>query len=693
MPLQSSSRPLAEQAAQSAEAIIFELLGTPHPLELLSRLGVVWARLGSPERAQNAFSAATATLSGMLCDDTHGARLAIKNSCTLLATAIALSGKADQARQLIATTQCIDRDTVLQRVANRCIDAGHLHEALALTVAIHDPTTQGMVLEGLAKEADARRQFALRDQAIPRIRNPLRRADTLYHIARGRLENRAFAEAHALLREATQAVRATRKLPERTEWLIKLAAAQMEAQAPQNALPLLAEAERLLPKLEPYTRVRVGCQLVQDWARAGQHARAQQLLQQLTPLTKQVSTQARDFLHHFFTEAHASLGNYTQAEQSVRRIRDTSLRADAWLHLTRVLLEANRLSEAARIVRLAHEAALKAGRDGYLVVARLIEHEQYEMLTQLLVSQNWSRLKGSQAAILSRLIEKGQWSLAASYAPQVESKRERERVYLSLARDRVRQGDWGRAQEFLLQVESPLGRFWGYWSLAMERPAEAQSLIPTLESLVNRIEPPRARATALLGMAFTHIRLDKKAVANASLEQAATILASLQLWSVERAIYLSLLILGWARCELSHRATETLRSLVEDAELQRELGAPFTVRCLAELGSSQVVIAAAPTVEQLRGAEFGDQYAWASALLTIAEVSLGIPPSSDAEVFLSPLLSSFMTQLTGAEAFDPYNLTLPLFTGDTPDVDTQGRYPRNRDTCTHERAHEQPRDK
>jgi hypothetical protein len=37
MPQQTPSRPLAEQAAQLAEAIIFELLGTPRPLELLSR--------------------------------------------------------------------------------------------------------------------------------------------------------------------------------------------------------------------------------------------------------------------------------------------------------------------------------------------------------------------------------------------------------------------------------------------------------------------------------------------------------------------------------------------------------------------------------------------------------------------------------------------------------------------------------
>jgi hypothetical protein len=177
------------------------------------------------------------------------------------------------------------------------------------------------------------------------------------------------------------------------------------------------------------------------------------------------------------------------------------------------------------------------------------------------------------------------------------------------------------------------------------------------------------------GWRFALTRLDQKAAAVASLEQAAAILASIQLWSEERAIYLPLLILGWAQCGHSHRAAETLRSLVEDAELQRELGASFAVRSLAELGSSQVVIAAAPTAEQLRGAEFGDQYAWASALLTVAEVSLGIPPSSDAEVFLSPLLSSFMTQLTGAEAFDPYNLTLPLFRGDTPEVDAYSRYP------------------
>ena len=675
MPQQTPSRPLAEQAAQLAEAIIFELLGTPRPLELLSRLGVVWAKLGKPERAQKAFLAATATLSGMLPDDTPGARLGIEYACTLLGRALALSGKADQVRQLIATTPGIDRDTVLQRVVAGCTDVGALQESFVLALAIQDPTTQEMVLEPLAKAADESRQFALRDQAIARMRDPLRRADTLYHIARRRLENRAFAEARALLRKASHAVRATRKLPERADWLARLATALIEAQAPQEALLLLAEAEALLPKLEPYTRVRVGCQIVQGYARAGKRSRAQRLLQQITPLTKQVRAQAQDFLRQFFAEAHASLGNYAQAEQSVRYIKDARMRANAWLCLARALLEANRLSEATRIVRLAHEAALKANLHGYFIVDTLIDYAQYDMLAKLLTPANWSRLKGRQAWILSRLIEKGQWQLAASYAPRVEPAHEREQVYLSLAIARARADDLDKAQAFLSQTASPLARFWGYWSLVMEKPAAAPSLIPTLESLAQQIDPPRARATARLGMAFALTRLDQKAAAVASLEQAAAILASIQLWSEERAIYLPLLILGWAQCGHSHRAAETLRSLVEDAELQRELGASFAVRSLAELGSSQVVIAAAPTAEQLRGAEFGDQYAWASALLTVAEVSLGIPPSSDAEVFLSPLLSSFMTQLTGAEAFDPYNLTLPLFRGDTPEVDAYSRYP------------------
>jgi hypothetical protein len=395
----------------------------------------------------------------------------------------------------------------------------------------------------------------------------------------------------------------------------------------------------------------------------------------LRRLLKQVRAQAQDFLRQFFAEAHASLGNYAQAEQSVRYIKDARMRANAWLCLARALLEANRLSEATRIVRLAHEAALKANLHGYFIVDTLIDYAQYDMLAKLLTPANWSRLKGRQAWILSRLIEKGQWQLAASYAPRVEPAHEREQVYLSLAIARARADDLDKAQAFLSQTASPLARFWGYWSLVMEKPAAAPSLIPTLESLAQQIEPPRARATARLGMAFALTRLDQKAAAVASLEQAAAILASIQLWSEERAIYLPLLILGWAQCGHSHRAAETLRSLVEDAELQRELGASFAVRSLAELGSSQVVIAAAPTAEQLRGAEFGDQYAWASALLTVAEVSLGIPPSSDAEVFLSPLLSSFMTQLTGAEAFDPYNLTLPLFRGDTPEVDAYSRYP------------------
>jgi tetratricopeptide (TPR) repeat protein len=270
MPQQTPSRPLAEQAAQLAEAIIFELLGTPRPLELLSRLGVVWAKLGKPERAQKAFLAATATLSGMLPDDTPGARLGIEYACTLLGRALALSGKADQVRQLIATTPGIDRDTVLQRVVAGCTDVGALQESFVLALAIQDPTTQEMVLEPLAKAADESRQFALRDQAIARMRDPLRRADTLYHIARRRLENRAFAEARALLRKASHAVRATRKLPERADWLARLATALIEAQAPQEALLLLAEAEALLPKLEPYTRVRVGCQIVQGYARAGE---------------------------------------------------------------------------------------------------------------------------------------------------------------------------------------------------------------------------------------------------------------------------------------------------------------------------------------------------------------------------------------------------------------------------------------
>jgi hypothetical protein len=662
-----SPRETAEQAAQRADAILFELERTPLLLEVLCRLGVVCAKLGKPERAQNAFSSAREQLAELPCDDTPGARLGIEYACTVLGTALALAGQVEQARQLVATTPCIERDTVLQRMAAICTSVGSLQEALAIALAIQDATTQGMALESLANEADARRQFALRDQAIARMRNPLRRADTLYHIVRRRLERGALAEARALLREATHAVRATRKLPERADWLTRLATAYIEAQAPQDALPLLAEAETLLPKLEPYMRGRIGCQLVQGYARAGQQARARQLLQRLAPLLKQQREQARDFLHQFFAEAHTALGEYMQAEHHVRRIQDTRTRANAWLRLARALLEANRLSEATRIMRLAHETALKANLNGYSVVDALIDYGQYDMLAKLLTPANWSRLKGMRAWVLTRLIEKGQWQLAASYVPYMEPVHERERAYLALALARARANDLDKAQAFLSRIASPLGRFWGYWALVMEKPAEAPSLIPTLESLAELIEPPRARLTARLGMAFARIRLDQKAAAVVSLEQAAAILASLRLLPVERAIYLPLLALGWAQCGQSSRAAETLRLVVDDAELQRELGASFAARCLAELGNAQALIDAAPTIEQLRGSGLDTHRAWASALLAVAEALLDIPPYSAAEEIPYHMFGGFFTQLTGAEAFDPYNLTLPLFTGEMPE--------------------------
>jgi tetratricopeptide (TPR) repeat protein len=662
-----SLRETAEQATQRADAILFELERTPLLLEVLCRLGVVWAKLGKPERAQNAFLTARDLLAELPCDDTPGTRLEIEYACTVLGMALALAGQVEQARQLVATTPCIERDTVLQRMAAICTSVGSLQEALAIALAIQDATTQGMALESLANEADARRQFALRDQAIARMRNPLRRADALYSAARRRLERGAFAEARALLRAASQAVQTARQLPERADWLAKLATALTTVQAPQDALPLLAEAETLLPKLEPYTRGRIGCQLVQGYARAGQQARARQLLQRLAPLLKQQREQARDFLHQFFAEAHTALGEYMQAEHHVRRIQDTRTRANAWLRLARALLEANRLSEAARIVRLAHETALKANLDGYSVVDALIDYGQYDMLAKLLTPQNWSRLQGRQTSILTRLIEKGQWQLAASYAPRIESAHERERAYLALALARARANDLDKAQAFLSRIASPLGRFWGYWALVMEKPAEAPSLIPTLESLAELIEPPHARLTARLGMAFARIRLDQKAAAVVSLEQAAAILVSLRLLPVERAIYLPLLALGWAQCGQSSRAAETLRALVDDAELQRELGASFAVRCLAELGNAQALIDAAPTIEQLRGSGLDTHRAWASALLAVAEALLDIPPYSAAEEIPYHMFGSFFMQLTGAEAFDPYNLTLPLFTGEMPE--------------------------
>jgi hypothetical protein len=662
-----SPRQTAEQAAQRADAILSELQRTPPLLDVWCRLGVVWTKLGKPERAQNAFSSAREQLAELPCDDTPGARLDMEYACTLLGTALALAGQVEQARQLVATMPCIERDTVLQRMAAICTSVGSLQEALAIALAIQDATTQGMALETLANEADARRQFALRDQALAQMRNPLRRADTLYHIVRRRLENRALAEARALLREATHAVRATRKLPERADWLTRLATAYIEAQAPQDALPLLAEAEALLPKLEPYTRARVGCRIVQGYARAGKRSRAQRLLQQITPLTTQARTQAQDFLRQFLAEAHASLGNYAQAEQSVRYIKDARTRADAWVRLARALLEANRLPEATRIVHLAHEVALKANLDGYFIVDTLLDYEQYDMLAKLLTPANWSRLKGRQEWILYRLIEKGQWQLAASYAPRIESAREREQAYLSLALARARANDLDKAQAFLSRIASPLGRFWGYWALVMEKPAEAPSLIPALESLAELIEPPRARLTARLGMAFARIRLDQKAAAVVSLEQAAAILASLRLLPEERAIYLPLLALGWARCGQSQRAAEMLRALVDDADVQREVGVSFAARCLAELGNAQALIDAAPTIEQLRGAGLETHRAWASALLAVAEALLDIPPYSAAEEIPYHMFGSFFMQLTGAEAFDPYNLTLPLFTGEMPE--------------------------
>jgi tetratricopeptide (TPR) repeat protein len=470
-----SPRQTAEQAAQRADAILFELERTPPLLDVWCRLSVVWTKLGKPERAQRAFSSAREQLAELPCDDTPGARLGIEYACTVLGTALALAGQVEQARQLVATTPCIERDTVLQRMAARCTSVGSLQEALAIALAIQDATTQGMALETLANEADARRQFALRDQALAQMRNPLRRADALYSAARRRLERGALAEARALLRAASQAVQTARQLPERADWLAKLATALTTVQAPQDALPLLAEAEALLPKLEPYTRARVGCRIVQGYARLGQRARAQQLLQRLAPLTKQA--RAQDSLRQFFAEAHASLGDYAQAEQSVRRIQDARIRADAWLRLARALLEANRLSEAARIVRLAHEVALKANLDGYFIVDTLLDYEQYDILAKLLTPQNWSRLKGMRAWVLTRLIEKGQWQLAASYVPYMEPACEREQAYLSLALARARENDLDKAQAFLSRIASPLGRFWGYWALVMEKPAEAQALI------------------------------------------------------------------------------------------------------------------------------------------------------------------------------------------------------------------------
>jgi len=673
-----SPRQTAEQAAQRADAILFELERTPPLLDVWCRLGVVWTKLGKPERAQRAFSSAREQLAELPCDDTPGARLDMEYACTVLGTALALAGQVEQARQLVATTPCIERDTVLQRMAAHCTDVGALQESLAIALAIQDATTQGMALESLANEADARRQFALRDQALAQMRNPLRRADALYSAARRRLERGALAEARALLREATHAVRATRKLPERADWLARLATAQLEAQAPQDALPLLAEAEALLPKLEPYTRGRIGCQLVQGYARAGQQARARQLLQRLAPLLKQEWQQARDFLHQFFAEAHATLGECTQAEHHVRHIQDTRTRANAWLRLARALLEANRLSEAARVARLAHETALKANLDGDLVVDTLIDHEQYDILAKLLTPANWSRLQGRQTSILTRLIEKGQWQLAASYAPRIESAHERERAYLALALARARANDLDKAQAFLSRIASPLGRFWGYWALVMEKPAEAPSLIPTLESLAPQIELPRARATAQLGMVFAFLRLDRRAAATASLEQAAAILASLRLLPVERAIYLPLLALGWAQYGQSSRAAETLRALVDDADVQREVGVSFAARCLAELGNAQALIDAALTVEQLRGAGLETHHAWASALLAVAEALLGIAPHAYEEKLIYGMLCDLIRKVTGAEAFDPYNLTLPLFTGETPDTNRVGKVYENK---------------
>ena len=357
-----------------------------------------------------------------------------------------------------------------------------------------------------------------------------------------------------------------------------------------------------------------------------------------------------------------------QAEHHVRRIQDTRTRANAWLRLARALLETSRLSEAARIARLAHETDLKANLDGYPIVDALIDYGQYDMLAKLLTPQNWSRLKGRQGWILYRLIEKGQWQLAASYAPRIESAREREQAYLALALARARENDLDTAQAFLSRLASPLGRFWGYWALVMEKPAEAPSLIPTLESLAERIEPPRARLTARLGVAFARVRLDQKAAAVASLEQAATLLASLQLSFVERAMYLPLLALGWAQCGQSSRAAETLRALVEDAELQREMGVSSAARCLAELGNAQALIDAAPTLEQLRGAGLETHHAWASALLAVAEALLGIAPHAYEATLIYGMLCDLIRKVAGAEAFDPYDLTLPLFTGEMPET-------------------------
>lgn len=62
-----SPRQTAEQAAQQADAILFELERTPPLLVTLCRLGVVWAKLSKPERAQRALSSAREQLAELPC--------------------------------------------------------------------------------------------------------------------------------------------------------------------------------------------------------------------------------------------------------------------------------------------------------------------------------------------------------------------------------------------------------------------------------------------------------------------------------------------------------------------------------------------------------------------------------------------------------------------------------------------------
>lgn len=507
------ARQYARQAAERAESIIFELLGTPRPVELLCGLGAVWAKLGDLQRARRNFEAAQAAITGIAPEN----RLELKSAFTTLVKAYAQAGLIEDAVRLARTAPVDEPDDLLLKAAALCERDGQLSHAFVIARPIRDAGMQGEMLHSIATTAADRGEWVIGVRAARAIRLHARRAVVLLQLAQ-----RRPADAPALLREALQAARRVADRREHAERLIEIARAHASLKRPQDALALLKEAEVLFRDMEPYQKARLQIQASTVYIQVGRSAQARALLQRAESARARLAPRLQELLAASLVEGYLDLKAFDRAERALRTVQTLETRARLWLATARALRGAGRQEDAERALRFAQQAAARNAWLLQQVAETQIEWGLYDAAGET-VKRMHARApfaEPAKAAIILQLARKHEWRRATALIEQVQDSNRRDALRIDLALEAARQQNHSHAQNLLETIQSPALRFWGYWAMLPDAPNEREASFQGMEPSLGAIENAVARLTAHIGMAYAYAETGKNELARQHLQAA-----------------------------------------------------------------------------------------------------------------------------------------------------------------------------